>query len=258
MCFFKLEREIVMMNRLKNTVVISLGFLIPSGFVYSAQVDIESYTCELSIDAPKTLFHGQYYDQNKVFDVQIPVTKSQLDQTVLVSDDLINESFSKKVQFLGNVTIDPSTQKKRLFIGMYEMRSNTIDISKDPFFAIPVSNLDRSLDYADTRHAVPIVSAVSDSGSLEIFNASFNQHIIKFKCASKSRSSDSESKFDPNHGREKFLCNIKIMSYYKKQIINESNKQIILGYSTTKRDLQPIMEDSQLKGYYANILVMGF
>ncbi len=255
--FFKLEREIVMMNRLKNTVVISLGFLIPSGFVYSAPVDFESYTCELSIDAPKTLFHGQYYDQNKVFDVQIPISKSQLEQTVLVSDDLIDESFGKKIQFLGNVTVDPRTQKKRLFIGMYEMRSGTIDISKDPFFAIPVSNTDRSLHYADVRDAVPIVSTVSDSGSLEIFNASFQQHTIKFKCTSKNTSSDLEAKFDPNHGREKFLCNIKIMTHYDQQIISESNKQILLGYSKTKRDLQPVMEDSHLDGYYKNILLMG-
>jgi hypothetical protein len=243
--------------------IFMMSFIVPSysfGAV-AGQSSVESvkYRCELNIDSP---WGGTKYDQNIIQEVSIPVSKSPLEQTVIISSQAVNDVFGSAIitkQFLGNVTKDPKTKRNKLFIGMYDLRTNDSKYSGS-MFNIPLKNSDNSLYYGDVRYAHPIMSAVSDSGKVELFTGRYGQFTkTKFSCEEMlaDKVLKTISAFNPNHSRELFQCNVVIKHKNTRAIIEEFNKDVFIGYSDTKRDLQPILEDENLKGFFANANVMA-
>jgi hypothetical protein len=150
------------------------------------------------------------------------------------------------VTFLGSASLDPVTKRKKINVGMYS--KNHLQTEFNPklgLFNIPQLSKVKTWDNKDiTEYYRPIMSAVSDSGKIELYNGDFEQqNIIKFSCKT-NEAENYISELKPERKREQFTCNINVKNSSERELIDEINKTVVLGFSYShKRDLQPVMEE---------------
>ncbi len=219
-------------------------------------------TCRIDLNPNNGSFWRK--DNNLTYTEQIvlPLSADVSDHQVIFQSDEINAHFHRSIVFLGNATVDPLTGRRKIFIGIYQASDRKENIDKaNLMFSLPFTEFYKKYDGKighSTQYGLPIVSAVSDSGSLEIFTGDYFNGRFKMSCKANGYDIQASS-FDPlKSPRERFSCNINLKNAYSKQTVNELSRPVILGFSTEDRnDLQPIIEDNMFEGLLTNIRVMG-
>lgn len=237
--------------------------------------NMRKVTCDISFQtdyAPIDFFNGfqrKNYNLSESVVTEIPVTSSPEAHTLVYETEHLYEFFRRRIKFMANITVDPTTGKDKLFIGMYEVfgeyyaPSYTTYLDRLMYLINDVKIKDYNGNYRDSRDVyLPIGSAVSDSGSVEVFNGKYGEaynNRLKFNCQILD-GDNYVSEFEPSkRPRERFSCNIKVKKLNSsKTPIDEINKRVTLGFMySNKRDLQPIIEDDHFDGLMLNARIMG-
>lgn len=192
----------------------------------------------------------------------IPISNDIHEQHIILESEELNKQLHKTIVFLGNATEDPLTGARKIFIGMYQ--SSIKPISKDPkdvLFNLPFSvyyqNKNGQLSES-TEYGLPIVSAVSDSDSIEIFSASYGDAQFKMNCVNPRKPVFISSLYPAQGYKEKFLCNISLKNRSSRQVVDEQRKEMTFGFSYNNRsNLQPIIEDNMFDRVLPRARIMG-
>lgn len=137
------------------------------------------------------------------------------------------------------------TGRKKVHVGMYTKNHFQTEFNpKLGLFNIPLLSKDKTYDNKDiTNYFRPIMSAVSDSGRIELFTGDYQGDKIQFSCITDEAESYI-SALKPERKKEQFTCNINVKNSLNREVIDELNKTVVLGFSYShKRDLQPIIEE---------------
>jgi hypothetical protein len=228
---------------------------------YAAQNTVP-LACQIELDSPfnRLTLRGRVSD-DKIINTQInlPISANAEENHIVLEDEAINSFFHHRIVFLGNAHLDPVTGSRKLFIGMYEAYSNNLR-GRTHMFKLPF--LDYFTDYRGETvlgdsFGLPIVSAASDSGRLDLFTGDYKQSRLKMKCEIKDNVSVvTQLNFD--QPRHQFTCNINMKNGHSGRKIDEINKQVTLGFNVNDRqELQPIIEDEHLSSVLASAKIMG-
>lgn len=226
----------------------------------------DSVTCKLEIKAPSGMWTpwGRSNNNRSVeVKADLKLEDSGLKQTEIYSDKTIDQLFYKNIIVAGNLHKDPTTQKKKLFIGVYEAYGSVPQTT--PSSLLQLVHLSKVKTYeGNDRYEVllPIVSGSSDSGSVELlaedYGASGSTSKLKLSCALEDKEQHVVT-LNPSNKRELFSCDIEASHHSSGKSVKENNKTVILGYNPNEfmRDLQPIVEDRHFGSFFGGIRIMG-
>lgn len=246
-----------------NTLFLSfiLGFMT----LATVSANAETVTCELSHDAPVGAWRPsgrRNYDQTIVKQAELSLEESAHKQTEIIYDESLNSYFSRQLKVTGNIHLDPKTQKKKLFVGLYEVRSGIRLNDESLLSMMHVSETMKTYDGREMDEVlVPVVSGMSDTGSVELlaenYGSTGSPSKVKLSCSISKAPVASTLNF--SNRRERFSCDVFAGHYASNKAVQEQNKQVILGYNSNEfmRDLQPIIEDKHFSGFFANVKIMA-
>lgn len=265
---------------LRNIAILSsIMFWTHSSFARQNSVNL---SCKVVVDEGSTywsLSGRKTKELSAEAEVNLPISSDGLLNQVVIEDAMISSRFSKRVVFMANAHIDPVTGKRKIFLGMYHAHSterrNTPTLINVPFSDTYVDHNNQTQNI--TGFGIPIVSAVSDSGTIGLFTGRFVDGKLKMSCVT----DDAEtyrSNLNLSEPRQLFSCNISVRNGFRGTSIDEINKEVILGrgealrteqerrdderlgvsdLSAKRRDLQPIIDDEVFKKVSSRVQIMG-
>lgn len=248
----------------KNSILLFLvlnGLFLSNSFADQNSVRL---TCEMNLVSSWktwTPWGQKNYDQNVTVNATLPLVDNPLNKKVIFESESLNDYFQQgDIKFLANASLDPITKRKKIHIGMYV--SNYLQTEFNPklgLFNVPVLSKYKTWDGKNIiNYFSPVMSAVSDSGRIELYNGDYQGDRIKFSCLTEEEKAFI-TELKPENKKEQFTCNINVKNSLNREVIDELNKTVVLGFSYShKRDLQPIIEDEVFKSQsMAAIRLMG-
>lgn len=245
---------------LKNLALV----LIVSGIVFLCGIAAHADTvfCKLDFDARYTSFEGfrsprKNHDKTIQTRLNLDVSNS-LNLSNLISDPDINAYFNLNISLKGSVYVDPITNQKKLFIGLY-------DGVRDSVIAAQTStDLKKYLNLFVGTYSNPMNSK---EGKFNI-NCKIEKESKQKNKISNLNAKTKLNSLNPENNIEQFSCDVVVKRRRSGRVIlEEKNKQVYLGYSnqynrtesinTIKRDLQPLIEDLHFERATNNLRIMA-